>query len=462
MKNKITATRTEKFELELRQSLSPLFSLAKIYVMHTGKNVNGSIISKEAVERNIESIKNIPIVGEYVREDKNFKGHGGELTIEDNDIVYLNTTVPIGVIPQNAETYWEIVTDDYGEEQEYLVVDNALIWNRDEKMVGALKNDKFGQSMEITITNGLELADGYYDIQDFYFTAFCVLGIDRDGAGYVQPAFDNASITTYSRTDDVEFSIGLRDMFKDFKLAFSHNENLVEEDGDLNLEELLKKYSLTEEELSAKVENYSELELTELENKLEELFSNEEVEEVEVEVEVVPETETETETEPKTEQVEEEVVEEEVLEQDEQKESTETTESAENETDEADDNVSEYEAKIALLEEENAVLKSKVESLESEVVSYEKAEHERKCNDVIKEFMVGYSIDEEVLASVDVHEFNSTAELESKLFEIVGRLAKKDFSKNKDSEPAKLKDLVAGKEKNKTSFGFESLFSKNK
>lgn len=455
MEEKVATRKTQKFELELRKSLSPLFSIAKVYVMHTGRNVNGSIISKEAVERNIDTIKNIPIVGEYVREDKNFKGHGGELTIEDNDIVYLNTTVPIGVIPQDAETYWEIVIDDYGEEKEYLVVDNALIWNRDEKMVQALKGDKFGQSMEITITNGIEMSDGYYDIQDFYFTAFCVLGIDRDGVGYVQPAFDNASITTYSRTNDVEFSNGLRDMFKDFKLAFSHNENLVEEDGDLNLEDLLKKYSLTEEELSAKVENYSEIELNELESKLEELFS--ESEESTVEEETVEEVVVEDE---KTEETEADEVETDEVVEDKEAIVEEDTKDSDTVVEEED--VSEYEAKIALLEEENAVLKSKVESLESEVHTYEKADHERKCNDVINEFMVGYSIDKEILADVDVHEFNSTEELESKLFEIVGRLAKKDFSKVKETEQTKIKDLVVEKEKTKHGFGFESLFSKNK
>ena len=59
---------TGKFDLDVKNSLSPLFSLAKIYVMYVGKNPNGSIISKEAVERNIETLRNIPIVGEYIRE----------------------------------------------------------------------------------------------------------------------------------------------------------------------------------------------------------------------------------------------------------------------------------------------------------------------------------------------------------------------------------------------------------
>lgn len=457
MEEKITQCKTKKFELEMKQSLSPLFSLAKIYVMHTGENVNGSIISKETVERNIHTIKNIPIVGEYIREDKNFKGHGGELSIEDDEIVYINTTAPIGVIPENAETYWEIVTDDYGEEKEYLVVDNALIWNRDEKMVEALKGNEFGQSMEITITNYFDLADGYCDIQDFYFTAFCVLGIDRDGVGYVQPAFDNAKIKTYSKENTTEFSAGLQDMFKDFKLAFNHK-NLVEEDGDLNLEDLLKKYSLTEEELSAKVENYSEIELTELEDKIKELFSESE-ESDEVSDETVEETETVevVEEDDTKEVVEEDNTTEEVIEEKESEIEEETKEVIES----TDDTLVEYEAKIALLEEENSLLKSTVESLENQVYSYKKEEHERKCNDVIQDFMLSYSLDEAVVKDLDVHAFSDTSELESKLFEIVGRLAKKDFSKSKELEKIKIKADLESKSENKHKFGFESLFNKN-
>ena len=93
---------TGKFNLDVKKSLSPLFSLAKIYVMYVGKNPNGSNISKEAVERNLDTLKNIPIVGEYVREDNNFLNHGGDLVIEDSEIRFLNTTTPIGVIPSDA------------------------------------------------------------------------------------------------------------------------------------------------------------------------------------------------------------------------------------------------------------------------------------------------------------------------------------------------------------------------
>ena len=58
------------------------------------------------------------------------------------------------VVPESATFSWEEVVDEDGITREYLVADNALIWNRDKKLVNALKSDSFGQSMEIGIDDG--------------------------------------------------------------------------------------------------------------------------------------------------------------------------------------------------------------------------------------------------------------------------------------------------------------------
>lgn len=432
---------TGKFDLDVKNSLSPLFSLAKIYVMYVGKNPNGSIISKEAVERNIETLRNIPIVGEYVRENDNFLSHGGELTIEDDEIRFLHTTVPIGVVPSNAIFAWEKVIDDYGEEREYLVVENAFIWNRDMKMVESLKKDRFGQSMEINVTDGFEMNDGFFEIKDFYFTALCVLGIDRNGKGYVAPAFDNANIQTYSQeVENAEFAISLRDMFRDFKLALNDMDNLVEEDKKLDLNGLLEKFSLTIEDLTEKVSNYEDLTIEEIETALEKFEEVEEIEEVK-------------------EEVEEEVVtvEEDVLVEDEDDEAEKDVDLDSTDKDVVE--ASEYESEITLLEQENADLKSQIDSLTERLVEYAKADHERLCNIKIDEFKLSYKLDDEILNDVDVHKFESVEELETKLFEIVGRMAvKADFSKDSNVTTKIKSNLEIANGKNRKSYGFESLF----
>ena len=138
--------KTTPFELEVRESNNPLFSVGKIYVMHTGENPNGSYISKETVERNLKTISNIPIIGEFSVEAENFKGHGGEVLItEEGEMNYIHTTSPLGVVPESADIYWESITDKEGVEREYLVVDGIYMWNRYEKEVLALKEDEFGQ-----------------------------------------------------------------------------------------------------------------------------------------------------------------------------------------------------------------------------------------------------------------------------------------------------------------------------
>ena len=59
-----------------------------IDVLHTGLNYNGSIFNKEVVDKNIETIKNTPILGfitEVPYDDKDFKGHEYIITKTDKD-----------------------------------------------------------------------------------------------------------------------------------------------------------------------------------------------------------------------------------------------------------------------------------------------------------------------------------------------------------------------------------------
>lgn len=193
---------------------NPLFSDAKIYVMYHGENRNNSHISKEDVDRAINSIYNIPIVGEFIEddngeEDSNFGGHGGKLIIDDNGAKFIQTTKPMGVVPESANVYWEVVKDEKGRDREYLVVEGALLWNRYEDAVNTLRSANFGQSMEIEVEEGFfNDDDGIYHITDFSFSAFCVLGIDDRKNGKVEPAFEDSKIITYSK----EFSSELKEM----------------------------------------------------------------------------------------------------------------------------------------------------------------------------------------------------------------------------------------------------------
>ena len=253
---------------------NPLFSKSKIYVMYHGENRNGSNITKENVERNLATIKNIPIIGEFDKNSDNFKGHGGKLELSEDGIEFIHTTKPLGVVPESATTYWEIVKDKKGIEREYLVVDGAYMWNRYEKEVETLKEENFGQSMELEVFDGEWVQDDrIFDIKDFAFSALCILGIDRDGSGHVEPAFGDAKIITYSKS---ELQDELSEMLKEFKYSLSNDAELgSKEDNELNLEDLLKKYSITVEDLEEKSIKYSEMTIEELEQEIEKSFSEE-------------------------------------------------------------------------------------------------------------------------------------------------------------------------------------------
>lgn len=411
------------FGIEIKRGLSPLFSRARVVVMHTGQNPNLSYFDKWVIEDAISTMKNIPIVGYFMEEVENFGSHEMELSVENNEIVYTTKTVPIGVIPEGAEFTWETITDKDGIQREYLVVTNALIWNRDDKMVNALKADDFGQSMEIVIeqsynNNGVDYVD------KFYFTALCVLGIDKNGAGYVQPAFNDAKIQTYAQDDSV-LSEGIKDMFKDFKFALDEIQNVKKEETELKLEELLAKFSLTEDELSAKVENYSELTVDEVAQKLEE-FAKADKAKAKDEGDGADGKGTGKDT---------------------AKDGKKST----------DPEIAKLQKQIEELKAENEKLKAEIKDLKGQKAKFEMDNHVRECNEKVASFTAQYGLSEEATSGLEFSAFENVDQLETKLFELLGREAKPADTKTAQKSFSKI-NFEKTENNNTSKYGFAELF----
>lgn len=227
---------------------NPLFSEAKVYVMYHGENRNNTHISRENVDKALNSIYNIPIVGEFVEseedmEENNFGSHGGKVVIDDNGIKYIHTTRPVGVVPESARVYWEVVKDEKDREREYLVVDGALVWNRYEAEVNTLKSANFGQSMEIEVMDGqFDDEKGIFHINEFAFSAFCILGIDGRKNGKVEPAFEDSKIITYSKEDIVTEFKEMKNELKEYYASYSEQkeDSKVELEKDKKFEEELE------------------------------------------------------------------------------------------------------------------------------------------------------------------------------------------------------------------------------
>lgn len=410
---------SKMINFEITESLSPLFSKARVTVMYHGENPNRSHFGKWDVERAVPSLKNIPIVGYFSEEDENFGGHERSLVVEDDKIVVKTKTVPIGVVPESAVFSWENIVDKDGIRREYLVIDNALIWNRDEKLVSALSTDDFGQSMEITVNEYYTL-DGIDYITDFYFTALCVLGIDKNGAGYVRPAFDDAKVQTYSKDDSLTES--MQNMFKDLKFALNEIETIEKGEPKLKLEDLLAKFSLTEEELSAKVKNYAEIPVEEVEKELAEFAKAEADADKKAKAKA-------KEDEPKK---------------------AKKPETSDNAT------IAKLEKQIEELKSENEKLKEEIKGLKAKNGKFELDNHVRKCNDKVESFIETYGLDETAVKELDYSAFENTDALEVKLFEMLGRMAK-PVEKNTSKEFAKI--TIKPEQENKKQYSFEDLFN---
>lgn len=410
--------KTTPFELEVRESNNPLFSVGKIYVMHTGENPNGSYISKETVERNLKTISNIPIIGEFSVEAENFKGHGGEVLItEEGEMNYIHTTSPLGVVPESADIYWESITDKEGVEREYLVVDGIYMWNRYEKEVLALKEDEFGQSMEIEVDDyEFNEDENHIRIEDFSFSALCILGIDKNGAERVKPAFDDAKIITYSKNN-------FKDELSEMLQLFTETLNETEGGNSVTLDDVLEKYGITREDLDRVGIEYDGREPEAVEQDIKALLEEDEnafdpigegeVEGGEFEGGEDPQVDPEPKQDP------------------EPKVQTGEPVKGGDELDGLKEEIKNLEKTNADLERDINSLKDDNAGLSKKVDDYEFEAHKRSIDELVDRFKSEYNLEDSDLEGLEIYEMKVES-LESKLFEIMGRKAVYQAKDNKD------------------------------
>lgn len=213
------------------EKVNPEFAKVKVFVMYPGKNRNHTYISKETVEKMIYSLKNIPVVGEWIEEDKNFGGHGGRLEIDDKGFRFVDTTKPYGVVPSDTEISWETVREKNGiDTHEYLTC-TAYLWYGRYPEIEKILNNGANQSMEIMINDGYMDDEGYYVINDATFSALCILGKDSDPDKNVEPCFESSSVTRYTLNRE-EFEQEFTEMVNNLKFTL---QNISSSTDDVNI-----------------------------------------------------------------------------------------------------------------------------------------------------------------------------------------------------------------------------------
>lgn len=195
--------------------LNPSFDAGKLRIAYHGKNRNGSRISKESFERAIPTMFNCPVVCRYDRDEDKIGSHDIKV-VKSGEEQYkiVNLTTPVGVVPESAAWYWESVEEQDGTVHEYLTT-QILMWKRQEAYEKLHKDGIEAQSMEIEVLDGwTDKEDGSYVIDNFVFTAFCLLGEDTE------PCFESAEVEMYA-SGISEFKERMAEMMADLKNTYS-------------------------------------------------------------------------------------------------------------------------------------------------------------------------------------------------------------------------------------------------
>lgn len=246
------------------------FDSGVLRIAYPGKNRNGSFISKKTFENCIDTIFNCPIVTNYDRETDTLGGHDMEVVSDSNgNIKLINLTTPVGVVPESANWFWADIEDDDGEIREYLCTE-VLLWKRQEAYQKIKSDGIVEQSMEITVKSG-EMINGVYNIYDFEFTAFALIG--------VTPCFQGASLEVFSKKgfkqQFTEMMQELRENYKEIE-AFKKVDDIKEfsMEGGKTLDEkinLANEYGIDINSLDFSIED---LTFDELKEKFEEIKAN--------------------------------------------------------------------------------------------------------------------------------------------------------------------------------------------
>lgn len=190
------------------------FASGSLKVLYLGENRNGSSFTKAAVERALPSLKNVPIVCHWDYESGQIGGHDMELvSTDDGGLRIRNLTEPCGVVPDHAKFRFSIEEDENGIEHEYLIIDGVLLWKRQDvyKHIVDDLGGKVKHSMEINVTDGHQGSNGYFAIDEFEFTALCLLES-------CDPCFQGSEVELYSAA---AFKKQMEQMMAELKECYS-------------------------------------------------------------------------------------------------------------------------------------------------------------------------------------------------------------------------------------------------
>ena len=201
------------------------FQKIKIWIAHTGENLNNTYFTKELLEEMVHTLPYVPIVGFIEKNENNeddFSDHRSSIVVEKNKIKFRYEGHAYGFIPEEPNAKFEIRGG-----KEWLTAEGFL-WTKFSQSIEILEesNGKKSQSMEIQDVDGQVDDLGRVVFSQGRFSALCILGED------VSPAMTGSTIEFFSVAKE-----SIREMIHEFSL----------QKGDLELPDKVKKKKIDNE-----------------------------------------------------------------------------------------------------------------------------------------------------------------------------------------------------------------------
>lgn len=233
VKDKVTLPMQTYELMDDIRSLDDRFRKVKIFIAHTGENLNNTSFSLESLVHLADSLAHVPIVG-CIKEGEesiyDFSGHEEKITITTDGIDFEYIGVPFGFIPEDHNAHIEI-----RDGKQWLVAEGFL-WTKFGQSIDIFEsnNGKKSQSMEIEDVLGYVDDEGVLHIEEAIFSALCILGND------VAPAMTGSTIEYFSTKHT------FKDYVKEMALEFSKrgDDTVDEKEIKTNSEEELEKDEL--------------------------------------------------------------------------------------------------------------------------------------------------------------------------------------------------------------------------
>lgn len=179
------------------------FIRCKCYMLATGDNVNGSDITLEAVQKAMArgEFYNKPVIAHLYQdpEDNNkwrVGGHDSKWVITNTSFDIVNECIPFGCIPESANLQLEEVLEADGETVNTYLTCQIILWTGRYNIMDAAYSDDiyFNQSCELSINEYHYKDNDVLSIDDFTFSALCLLNKSSDNSKNVRPCFPSCRV----------------------------------------------------------------------------------------------------------------------------------------------------------------------------------------------------------------------------------------------------------------------------